>query len=136
MKSITQKDPYGCGIACLAFYLNISYTEGYTLIPNAKKKAKRTGFSVQELTTALRNQTKTPHSSNYIKQKLKRKIYKMNTIIFIRRTKKYPAGHYLIRTKNKSWMDPWYNFPSLLKHAKSGFRRRLPGNPIYIIQQN
>ncbi|MBI5391734.1 hypothetical protein HZB00_01905 [Candidatus Woesearchaeota archaeon] len=58
-----------------------------------------------------------------------------NTIVFIRRSKDYPAGHYLAKTKT-GWMDPWINFDlsSLnLNYAQSGFRKRLPEKAIYAV---
>lgn len=133
-KSITQRDPYGCGIACLAYALDKSYSEIYTLIPGARMKAKTSGFVLKELITVLCINTGKSYVSHYIKPHLKRKIYEPNTIVFIKRSQKYPMGHYLIRTEHRAWMDPWYNFPSNLKQAKSGFRRRLPGTPIYMIR--
>lgn len=39
-----------------------------------------------------------------------------------------PFGHYLIRFNNQ-WIDPWINLPN--KNIKAGFRKRLPGKPIY-----
>jgi len=54
-------------------------------------------------------------------------------IVFVERSKKYPAGHYLIKTK-KGWMNPWINFPNI-SSAKSGFQKVLPGKAQWIIYQ-
>ena len=54
------------------------------------------------------------------------------TIVFIEKSKKYPAGHFLVKTAQSSWMNPWINFP-LIKHPVSGFEKKLPGKPIYSI---
>ncbi|MEM0476561.1 MAG: hypothetical protein QW367_02905 [Candidatus Aenigmatarchaeota archaeon] len=70
----------------------------------------------------------------YLKPKWRRKIYQEGTIVFIKRNKKYPYGHYLVRYKNL-WMDPWINLlkEKRMEKAKAGFRKRLPGKPIYAI---
>lgn len=69
---------------------------------------------------------------HYLNKKWRRKIYQNKTIVFIRRSSFYPVGHYLIRY-NKFWMDPWINFlkEKEVKKAKAGFRKKLPGKPIY-----
>ena len=52
-------------------------------------------------------------------------------IVFIERSKKYPAGHYVIKTK-KGWMNSWINFPNIFP-AESGFQKDLPGKAQWII---
>lgn len=130
---IVQKDPYGCGIACVAFILNKEYFEVLSLIESGSFKAKNSGFSCKDLVMILKKVQK-DYRYKYITTKLKKKIYNNYTIIFIKRSKKYPAGHYLCRY-NKQWMDPWLNFQinHNINKAKSGFRKRLPGKPIYMI---
>jgi hypothetical protein len=130
MKLIAQEDSYGCGVACVAFALNKSYKEALSLFPNGKKRARSIpDFYCRELVWILNN-TGRNYEYKYIKPKLRRKIYKTGTIVFIKKSKKYKYGHYLIRYENK-WMDPWINFPRL--NANAGFRKRLPGRPIYAL---
>ena len=57
-------------------------------------------------------------------------MYQPNAIVYVKKSKKYPAGHYLCRLGHK-WMDPWINFPD--RDIQAGFRRRLPGKPVYVI---
>ncbi|HUC95803.1 MAG TPA: hypothetical protein VMR76_02485 [Candidatus Saccharimonadia bacterium] len=130
-KSITQEFDYGCGIACFAFALKISYKEATILL--GPKQAKSNRFWVKDLTTALNN-SGLKYTSRHINYKLRKTIYKDGTIVLIRRSKKYIAGHYLIRYKDK-WMDPWINLPfnNDINKAKSGFRKRLPGSPMYAL---
>jgi ABC-type bacteriocin/lantibiotic exporter with double-glycine peptidase domain len=130
-KPVAQKDKFGCAVACLAFLLNKPYKEISMEIGN--KKAKTKGFNCKEIVEYLKKfgiETR----YHYLKSKLKRKIYKEGTIVFIKRDKRYPFGHYLIRYKN-FWMDSWINWPKNknVKEAKAGFRKRLPGKPIYAI---
>lgn len=130
-ESITQEFEYGCGIACFAFALHITYRQAEQFLGTAQATSIR--FWVKDLTRQL-NQAGFQYRSMHIKQKNKHRIYQADTIVLIRRSSRYPAGHYLIR-HNMSWMDPWINLPdgSGIANAKSGFRRRLPGAAMYAI---
>lgn len=127
MKKVVQEDPYGCGAACLASVLAVTYQEALSLFTAGKKKAKTFGFYCREIAAALKKEG-LEYEYKYIKPKIKRKIYRDGTIVFVKRSKKYPAGHYLSRIDGK-WMDPWINFPE--ENRKAGFRKRLPEKPIY-----
>ncbi len=130
-KSITQEFEYGCGIACYAFALDINYKQAVELL--GPKQAFSNRFWVNDLTKAL-NEAGLNYKSRHINDKLRKSIYKNGTIVLIRRSKKYIAGHYLIRYKD-CWMDPWINLPSdsNISNAESGFRKRLPGSPMYAL---
>lgn len=129
MKSVTQKHEFGCGAACVAFISKKSYSKAIALL--GKKKATNQGYYCKDLCKAL-IRLNLIYSYKYLKPGLKRKIYKDGTIVFIKRSKQYPSGHYLVRY-NSLWMDPWINFNKdrYIKQAKSGFRKKLPGKPIY-----
>lgn len=131
MNNITQKDGFGCGIACTASVLGLTYEKAKTLFPNSKQ-VKDFGFLCKDIVDALAKKGLS-YEYRYIKPKIKRRIYKPGTIVFIARSKRFPAGHYLARDEKKGWMDPWINFPSDISKSKSGFRKRLPGKPIYAI---
>ncbi len=128
--SVKQEDKMGCSVACTAFVLNISYNESLKLFKNPLS-AKTNGFYCREIAQVLKKSgLKTEYK--YIKTSTIRKfIYNDFSIVFIKRCKRYPAGHYLVRYKNL-WMDPWINFPK--KPIQSGFRKRLPGKAVYIIR--
>lgn len=129
MTLIKQENSLGCGVACVASILNINYQDSLNLFKNGKMKANDTGFLCKEIVMAL-NKADLNYEYKYIKNKIKKRIYKPNTIVFLRRSKKYPLGHYLCRV-NKKWMDPWINFPD--KNLKAGYRAKLPETPIYAI---
>lgn len=129
MKSITQEDLCGCSIACVAFILGIKYANAKRLFADGEK-AKDKGFYCREIVSALKRKG-LQYNFKYIKSYLKNKIYQPFTIVYIAKSKNYPIGHYLCRTPDKRWMDPSINLPKL--QAKSGFRKRLPGRPIYAI---
>lgn len=129
--SITQEFDYGCGIACYAFARKISYKEAAAAL--GATQASSTRFWVKDFVNAL-NTAGHMYHAKYVKPHLRAKIYDDGTIVLIRRSKRYPTGHYLIR-HNGLWMDPWINLPTNknITEAKSGFRKRLPGSPMYAL---
>jgi hypothetical protein len=131
MKSVTQKDAFGCGAACVSFISKKSYEKTISIL--GKRKARDKGFNCKDLTNVLL-QFGLRYQYKYIKPRLKKEIYKDGAIVFIKRSKTYPAGHFLAR-QNGKWMDSWINFQKNknLDNAKSGFRKRLPGRPIYVL---
>lgn len=130
-RSITQEFEFGCGIACFAFAHNISYEQAALKL--GRKQANSSRFWVKDFVTTL-NRSGLDYRAIYVKQRLRRRIYAEGTIVLIRRSKNYPNGHYLIR-HNDLWMDPWINMRanSSIENASSGFRRRLPGTPMYAL---
>lgn len=129
--SITQEFDYGCGIACFAFAMQITYKQAAKYLGNEQANSAR--FWIKDFTATLNGAGK-KYQSKYVKPHLRREIYNEGAIVLIRRAKHYPSGHYLIR-HNGQWMDPWINLPfdKDIRHAKSGFRKRLPGSPMYAL---
>lgn len=128
-KPVKQEDGFGCSIACLAFLTNKTYEEVANNL--GREKAKTKGFFCREIVNYLK---KLGYQAefHYLKPKWRKKIYNDRTIVFIKRSKKYPYGHYLVRHQNL-WMDSWINFSynKDIKNSKAGFRKRLPDKPIY-----
>jgi len=123
--AVVQEDPYGCSVACVAFLCGISYGKARHNFKNPRR-AKTWGFTCREIVSALGKLDK-KYAYRRIRERIKPP---RDSIIFIARSKKYPAGHFLARM-NGGWMDPWINFPSSKRRA--GFRKRLPGKAIYRI---
>lgn len=130
-ESITQEFDYGCGIACYAFALNLTYIDAVNRL--GKQQATSNRFWVKDLREALNN-AGLRYTSRHVKLGTKQ-VYAEGTIVLIRRSKRYPTGHYLIR-HNNHWMDPWINLPlsNDIAKARSGFRKRLPGTVMYAIE--
>lgn len=122
--TITQKDGMGCGAACVAFAANITYEEAVTEL--GKNKAQTVGFQLRELVDVLGRYGLNYHY-NHVKATSGRGVYPDGTIVFIKRSKRYPYGHYLIR-HNGLWADSWINLvlDKNLTNARSGYRKRLP----------
>jgi hypothetical protein len=129
MEETKQEDIFGCGVACTAAVLNINYRKAISLFPSGKRKAAEIGFYCREIIEALA-EAGLDYKFKHIGKIQRKKVYMPGSIVFIRRSKKYPVGHYLCRLKSV-WMDPWINFPG--KDIKAGFRKRLPEKPIYVI---
>lgn len=129
MKLVTQQHSYGCAIACVAILLGINYREALSLFKNGKAKAENTGFYCREIVGVL-NAAGLNYRHLFSKRYPKRKIYRSGVIVFLRRSRKYPAGHFVCRLHGK-WMDPWANFPKQIREA--GFRKRLPEKLAYVI---
>lgn len=129
MKPVVQIDAFSCGIACVASILSVDYNLALNLFTDGKIKAQKNGFYCKEIVTALKS-IGINYQYKYVNKKIRNKIYLENVIVFIKRSKRYPAGHYLCRI-DKTWFDSWINFPE--KNKKSGIRKRLPGKPIYVI---
>ena len=130
--SITQEYDYGCGIACFAFAARLSYRQAEKLLGKEQSRSNR--FWCKDLSSALTS-FGLQYKHMYVKPRLRRKLYREGVIVLIARSKHYPYGHYLIRHKDK-WMDPWINLLSNndIKCEISGYRKRLPGRPMYFIE--
>jgi hypothetical protein len=126
---IKQKDDFGCAPACVANKLNISYDSALGLFSDPHR-AKLLGYYCRDIVDALAN-SGVESEYKYIKPRLRKEIYKLGAIVFVGRSKKYPAGHYLLRTDG-GWADPWINFPQ--KPRLAGLRKKLPSSPIYLIR--
>lgn len=128
-KPIVQEEPMGCAIACVAFALNKTYRITKKLFDNSAYSFTR-GYYCREIVQVFKKQDK-----NYIFSKVnknnKRILNNEGTIVFIEKNKKYPMGHYLIKTK-KGWMNSWINFPNIAS-AKAGFQKKLQGKPTWVI---
>lgn len=131
MKSITQEELMGCGIACVAVALNKSYKSTKELFDNPKYASTK-GYYCREIIKVL-NKKFGNYNYSKVSEKNKSLLRQNGTIVFIERSKRYPSGHYLIKTK-KGWMNPWINFPDI-SPAKSGFQKTLPGKTQWIIYQ-
>jgi hypothetical protein len=129
MKPVTQSYSAGCAIACVASRLGFTYLEARRLFDKPDRD-KKIGFYCRDLILALARSRKT-YRHFHFRDRHRRTLRIPGTIVFIARSKKYPLGHYLLRTQ-RGWMNPWINFP-VISPARSGFEARLPGRPLYVI---
>lgn len=130
MNSVRQEDGLGCAVASTAFVLGISYQEAVQLFIDGERRVKeKANFYCPEIVKILNGK-----GLNYSWKKLNKDnmhvINKDFSMVFIKRSKTYPYGHFIVSYKGK-WMDPWINLPDI--DIKSGFRDKLPGKPTYAI---
>ncbi|MBC7465353.1 MAG: hypothetical protein H7256_05120 [Bdellovibrio sp.] len=105
IKSVTQNHGFGCGVACVAAVIGVSYAKALGLFKNPEQ-AWTKGYYCPDLVLALAAGKKR-YSYKYLKSNRDPVLRKVGTIVFTRFSKVYPCGHYLVRTK-KGWMNPWF----------------------------
>jgi hypothetical protein len=130
-ESITQESDYGCGIACFAFATDLTFTKAAEYL--GKTGVTREGVPLQHMLASL-NSYGLSYVRKYVKPHLLDRIGEEGTIVLTKRSKDYPVGHYLVRHEG-IWMDPWINMlgSQTIEHARSGFRKELPGEPMYAV---
>jgi ABC-type bacteriocin/lantibiotic exporter with double-glycine peptidase domain len=121
-KKVAQEHSMGCGMACVASILKIKYEDALEL--SNKKYAFRRGYYYKDLISALRKKGLRYKSAKVNTGNMKY-MNKPGSIIFIKKSKKYPVGHYVLKTR-RGWMNPWINYPKI-NPAKAGFQKKLPG---------
>ena len=136
MKPIAQEHSCGCGVACVAFLLKISYTRALKLFRNPAA-ANSKGYQIKEIIRILSKHKKQPYTLCYVgrnTQKIRMLIRQPEIILFLARSSKYPIGHYLASAPARGWMNPWINYPKIAPTpVRGGFEKRLPGRAIYAI---
>ncbi len=129
MKPVVQEHAMGCAIACVASLLGINYSSALKLFRD-RERVMLKGTYCRDVCSALFKAGK-KYSYAKVNSKTAACLKNPGTIVFIKRSKKYPIGHYLLKT-NKGWMNPWINLP-MVNPAKAGYSRRLPGKSQWVI---
>src|SRR3989338_8860946 len=128
MKAIVQEHTMGCGLACVAAAAGVTYDRVLDVVHG--DYAGTRGYYCKDLIDALRILGR-EYTYGKVPQKNKHYLRINGVIVFVALSKKNPAGHYLLRTKN-GWMNPWINSPEIAP-AKAGFQKKLPGTPQWIL---
>jgi hypothetical protein len=105
MHLVKQEDPMGCGIACVAFVLSISYKEAVKLFTFPEKR-KTLGYRSSELREALKRGGCNSFS-RYVGRLSDPKI-DIGDIVYVKKCKLFPYGHYLVKNED-GYMDPFIN---------------------------
>ena len=126
MKPVKQEDSLGCAVACVAFVLKIAYQDALTLFIEGERRVREeANFYCPEIVEILNNNGLI-YSWAELDENNFSVINNNLSIVFIKRSYKYPVGHFLCRY-NQKWMDPWINLPN--RNINAGFREILPGDP-------
>lgn len=129
MKSITQEEGMGCAIACVAFILNADYKSTKKLFDN-KENSFLKGYLCRDIIKAL-SKKGLSYTFSKLNENNKELLNKEKIIIFVEKSNKYPAGHFLTKS-SLGWMNSWINFP-YINPAKSGFEKKLTAKPLWVI---
>ena len=128
IKPTTQEHTLGCGVACVASILGISY-QGALKYFNKENVISR-GCYCSEIVHVLHLNGKYYKYEKIILGNMHR-ILDYGVIVFLEKSEEYPMGHYLVRANDK-WMNPWVNYPEI-NPAKSDFEKATKGKVEYII---
>ena len=129
-KPVTQKHGTGCAVACVAFVLGRTYDQALKCFATPSHAWGR-GYFCREVADALQS-VGLRARWHRLRRTRERRNFRPGTIVYVGVSRRYPLGHYLVRTKQGDWMNPWVNFP-VIAPAKSAFVRRLPGIACYRI---
>jgi hypothetical protein len=130
MKPVAQEDDLGCAVACVAFILQITYSEALELFEDGERRVKsKANFYCPEIVTIL-NSNGLHYSWNKLEKTATESEITNLSIVFVKKSKKLPYGHFLCKYQNQ-WMDPWINLPDI--PIKGGFKNSTSGIPTYII---
>ena len=133
-KLIPQEEYNGCSVACVASLLGISYKKTIKLF-GKNYNSKRGSYCDQIIVTLKKAGLNYKYSK--VNEKTKKYVNRVGSIVFIKRSKKYPVGHYLLKTK-KGWMNSWFNFRKFpaIEPVKAKFQKKLPGKAEWVIYKN
>lgn len=129
-KVVLQEHGMGCGVACVAYALEIPYKKALKLF-DKQENAWSKGYMCRDLIQALENGGK-QYKHFYYRDKHKEFLKKPGVIVYTKRSENYPAGHYLIKTENGTWMNPWSNFPTIYP-LEGSFQKNLKDPVGYIL---
>lgn len=132
-KSVVQKHPMGCAIACVAARCGLSYQKAISFFEN-KNHAWTRGYYCPEVVMALAN---AGYKYKYQLFDFERHFVELETpgtIAFTKPDQQYPAGHFFLKSR-RWWMNPWSNYP-LITPAKASFQSELQGKVSYIIYEH
>lgn len=135
---IAQKDSMGCGVACVANRLGISYDNALLLF-EYPEYARTIGYKCKYIVGALQKaglDVRLHHVKAIDRNALASRIILLpdGAIVLLEKSPSYPYQHYLLKSQD-CWVDPWINMhdDSDVHHARTGMRKLLPGRPYYAI---
>lgn len=121
---VKQLDEWGCGVACAASLLGISYKKAKDALIEIKGNeidSKPCGLSLRALSKLIPSHRPVYGGAQDFSR------WPIGTIAFLsEETGRYAgSGHYILKTPD-GWMDPWANSENLPRQAK--LRTRIPNN--------
>lgn len=129
--SVKQEDRFGCGVACVAGALEISYEEAKQFFKKPQDATRR-GHGCQAIRFALRN-AGLDYSFRKMQPAFEPLLSRLGTIAFIGRSQQYRFGHYVLRVES-GWMNSWGNCP--FYPIRACVETTLPGKVEWILYRN
>lgn len=121
---VTQEHPMGCGVACVASVLGLTYQEAHKLF-SKKHGAWSEGYYLPEIVEAL-SAGGQRYTFKEITSQNDPVLDDVGVIVFCQPCEAYPEGHYLVNLSAKrKWMNPWANYPCITP-AEAGIVSTLP----------
>jgi hypothetical protein len=125
---VTQKEEWGCGVACVASLLDVSYEEAKALLKDEKGKSVNKGtpgLELHHIAIALQKR-----DVKVIADWEDRSDFPNGTIVCIADDALYEGEHYMLKTP-KGWMDPWSNMGEMPRRAE--FRNDYPDGTWFLV---
>jgi len=123
-KPITQEDQNGCGVACTAFLLKLTYQETKKLFDASK--VEKYGSDCPDIVQVLNKKGLEYDWREYRNEEIPEKA-----VVYLKPSSYYKMGHYLVKS-GTTWMNPWI-WGKTISTARSGFVKTLHGNIKYLI---
>lgn len=122
---VRQRHEWGCGIACVASVLGISYNDAKSRLESYEedgelKDWESTGLEPDTMIKVLAD------AGIIVEERVGLRRWPSGTIVFLSEEwgRYKESGHYMVKT-DEGWMDPWINGPDE-KPRKADIRDRLP----------
>lgn len=134
LRPVAQEDEWGCGVACVASILGWSYGRAKDLLEIYKggkidqKTQEGKGLLLHHIALALQKQ-----NYHVVADWDEPERYKPGTIVLVG-VEDGPVDqeHYIVRTADRRWMDPWINYPKR-NVREAGLRDDFPPGKTFFV---
>lgn len=120
--AVTQKDEWGCGVACVASLLDIAYDDAKVRLESSKGATlnqRPKGLELDAIVHVLHDAGISVVANWYAAK------YPVGTIALVFGAGNYADGHYLLRVPN-GWMNPWETLYDRRRKRTSSIKKTLP----------
>lgn len=130
LREVAQEDEWGCGVACVASILAVSYAKARQLLVKHKKAKideEPEGLLLHHIALALRDD-----DFHVVADWDEPKSCKPGTIVLVGRARGgLEHEHYIVSVGGGMFMDPWINYPDADRLA--GLRADYPKGKIFYV---
>ncbi|MDF3983291.1 hypothetical protein P3W24_13345 [Luteibacter sp. PPL201] len=132
LRVVAQKDEYGCGVACVASILAVSYAESRRLLMKKKSgvqidDTEVPGLDLHHLALALKDR-----DYQVVADWDEPKTFQPGTIVLVGRARGgLDHEHYILSVGGDLFMDPWINYPN--REREAGLRKGYPKGKIFYV---